>query len=45
MEGLSGEAYTSESWALLQAAIEAAKEVEAKGDATQAEMDQAVATW
>lgn len=43
MEGLSGEAYTSESWALLQAAIEAAKEVEANGDATQAEMDQAVA--
>ena len=43
MESLSKEEYTSESWAALQAAIDAAKAVEANPDATQAQIDQAVA--
>ena len=43
MESLSEEEYTPESWAVLQAAIDAAKAVEANPNATQAQIDQAVA--
>lgn len=43
MESLTEEEYTPESWAALEAAIEAAKVVEADPQATRAQMDQAVA--
>ena len=43
MEDLDAQEYTSESWAVLQAAIDAAKAVQADENATRAEIDKAVA--
>ena len=43
LEGLDEEAYTPESWAVLQAAIEEAKAIDADKNATRAQKDQAVA--
>ncbi len=42
MESLSGEEYTAESWAVLEAAIQTAKEVAADANATQARKDAAI---
>lgn len=43
LEGLNEKAYTPESWAALQAAIEEAKAIDADKNATRAQKDQAVA--
>lgn len=43
MEGLNKDEYTSESWAALQEAIDAAKTVQADENATRAQIDKAVA--
>ena len=43
VESLSEEEYTSESWAALEEALEAAKAVEANPDATRAQIDEAMA--
>ena len=43
MENLPKEEYTSESWAVLQAAIDHAKAVEADANATSAQIDEAIA--